>query len=338
MGDIKTSDVYKYSAYSYPEDLWQNPERHGNNYCVFFVNVRSNSKLAKNKNLKVQNADGGDAPRSSAGAFGDRFSGNVLGGSSLIRTNTAICLYMPNTISMGHNVLYDNVELGLLGGAQAGSDFSLSEAAKTGAATITDSSGQILNTVGKALGAKGKTTAGKVLSGLGQSAENNKELLKNVAAATTGQVINPHVEVLFKGVDFRKFTFDFDFYPKTEAEQEQVREIISEFRFHMHPELADVGGSNRFFLFPSEFDISFYHKEEENKHMFALSSCALTNVTVDYTATGFFATHSQGEPVGIKMTLDFTELEILTKERLAELEFERYGTVKTEIDGFTHKN
>ena len=103
--------------------------------------------------------------------------------------------------------------------------------------------------------------------------------------------------------------------PKSESEAKKVRDIIRMFKFHMHPELA--AGKGLFFLYPSEFEIKYFYRGKENEYFNKISTCVLEDMNVEYGGD-IFATFETGEPVEVNMTLRFKELEVLTKERIAE--------------------
>jgi hypothetical protein len=132
------------------------------------------------------------------------------------------------------------------------------------------------------------------------------------------------LEVMYKGVSLRKFNFSFSLWPRSEQEAIEVQKIIELLRFHQAPEIkSNTGG---FFLIPpSEFDISFMYNGKTNPNMDAISTCVLTNISVDYTPKGFHAFESinsidypeigkTGMPVGINLSLSFMETQIITKE------------------------
>jgi hypothetical protein len=101
--------------------------------------------------------------------------------------------------------------------------------------------------------------------------------------------------------------------PRSRREQESVKAIIDEFKFHRAPEFK-YGSQSNYLLFPSEFDIQFLNREGENPWLFKISTCALTNMNVNYSPEGQYASHEDGSPFATEMTVEFTELEILTKE------------------------
>ena len=88
--------------------------------------------------------------------------------------------------------------------------------------------------------------------------------------------------------------------------------------------VTDEGGSASRLLFPSEFDIGFYQIDPEqgisayNTNLFKMDRCALTSVDVNYAPNGAFRTFKDGMPVEIDMTLNFTEMTTLTKEKIAK--------------------
>jgi hypothetical protein len=125
---------------------------------------------------------------------------------------------------------------------------------------------------------------------------------------------NPRKEQIFKGVDYRRFTFDYQFAPRDAAEAQAALNIIWLFKYHMHPEFKDA--NNFVYVYPSEFDIEYYIGERQNTSLNKISSCVLTEMNVNYSPNGVFTTFPDGTPTQINVTLNFVELETLTKERI----------------------
>jgi hypothetical protein len=137
--------------------------------------------------------------------------------------------------------------------------------------------------------------------------------------ALTRATINPRREQLFRSVDNRRFTFEYQFAPRNETEAANIRRIINTFKYHMHPEY--LSDTNRMaYLVPSEFDIVHMFGEQENTKMNKISTCVLAEMSVNYSPNGQFSTHADGMPTQINMQLTFIELETLTKERLMDVE------------------
>jgi hypothetical protein len=124
------------------------------------------------------------------------------------------------------------------------------------------------------------------------------------------QKTNPFREVMFESVDYRTFQFSYKFFPKSAAETNKVKKIIDLFKTNMHPELTE---DKFFYIYPSEFDIEYFYKDQPNEYIHKFARCALTNMSVEYGGDQF-ATFEDGAPVEIGMTLTFQELEQMTSE------------------------
>ena len=135
-----------------------------------------------------------------------------------------------------------------------------------------------------------------------------------------GQAKNPNLESVFKAVPFREFTFPFTFAPKNEKEKDSVHKILQLFRFHMLPE--QQSGANGYFNVPSEFQITYMYRDNENSYLPRISRCVLKNTTIDYAPEGVVSTLTPDErgapPTLITMNLTFGETEIMTKETVAK--------------------
>jgi hypothetical protein len=130
----------------------------------------------------------------------------------------------------------------------------------------------------------------------------------------TKAALNPRKEQLFRSVDNRRFTFEYQFAPRSSKEAQNIKRIINTFKYHMHPEYLD--NSNKMaYLFPSEFDIVHMFNNKESEHMNKISTCVLAEMTVNYSPNGQFSTFDDGMPTQINVQMTFVELETLTKER-----------------------
>jgi len=135
-----------------------------------------------------------------------------------------------------------------------------------------------------------------------------------------GQAKNPNLESVFKSVPFREFSFPFTFAPKNEKEKDSVHKILQLFRFHMLPEHQN--GANGYFNVPSEFQITYMYRDNENSYIPRVSRCVLKSCDIDYAPEGVISSLPPDErgapPTIIKMDLSFGETEIMTKETVAQ--------------------
>lgn len=156
---------------------------------------------------------------------------------------------------------------------------------------------------------------GDVAGGAGQFIGNAMQIL--------GSPINPKVEVLFTNTFQREFVFDFLFSPSTEKESQDIENIIRTIRFHAAPETQPDLMNSFFWIPPSEFDITFYYKNEsgevqENTKIPRINTCVLKQIDVSYSPTGAYSTFSNGHPVQIRMQLRFIETEVVHKLRVMQ--------------------
>lgn len=225
------------------------------------------------------------------------------------RTTDTIALYMPDTLNFTHNQTYSSMELG--GGVFAGLG-ALAEAGRSIA-----SGGDISKIVGSNLS---PFIASQLARGFGNAGAA-------VFAAATGTVTNPQLELIYTSPAFRNFRFEFMLYPRSEKEAIEIQKILDRLRFHQAPEVLTQGSGalGGFFLVPpSEFDIKFYYNGSINPNIPPISTCVLSQIDIDYSPNGFATYEKTGQfkarlggtgmPVAIRLSLEFMETEILTKE------------------------
>ena len=339
----KLSDKYSIDNYSYPSDLMGPRGEYGNNYAMFYINVAADSKLLKEGSgteivNDVTNRQQGQAvaqARRAGGGTAQAIGGYVapiavgsfagftataalgaLGGGVAIanqtsqfeaqtkRLKTAIALHMPNLMTTRYGVNWEEKDTllesvigsGISGGTELYKAFT-EGGTKDMAASVENAA-----------------KSGKLSSGIAALALNLPG--GAIAQKLSGVAPNPRREQLFRSVDFRTFTFQYEFYPRDAKEAQNVRNIIEQFKYHMHPEYKD---SNAFlYVYPSEFDIVYYHGTEENRNVNRHTSCVLTEMSVNYSPQGQFTSFDGGMPSQVNVVLTFRELAEMTKERIKE--------------------
>ena len=230
------------------------------------------------------------------------------------RITDSVALYLPAAVSDNTSAGYDGMETGILGLVAAGGGAFMDAmrnqdyvaAASSLVGGVQAVAQQALKTVGAE--AVSLATAGTV----------DAEAVSALGAKAFGQAENPYIEMMFKQMSLRDFTYDFTFSPRNQQETEEVQAIIKLFRFHMAPELK--GNNHRYLTLPSTFDIHYmyqYDRENaaENNFYSKISTCVLSGVSVNYTPTGV-KSFADGAPTQITMNLAFKETQLLTKEKI----------------------
>ena len=142
------------------------------------------------------------------------------------------------------------------------------------------------------------------------------------AEMAKGVVMADRMELVFKGIGKRKFTFEFKMMPRSQDEADEIQRIIYAFKFNMLPEF--VGGpKSRRMTVPNTFDIQYMYQNAENNYLNKISTCYLETMDVTYGGARYKTfdsspTMAGAPPVETTMTLSFIEQEIITRERVRE--------------------
>ena len=90
----------------------------------------------------------------------------------------------------------------------------------------------------------------------------------------------------------------------------------------MLPEQQSSMITNGYFNTPSEFQITYMYRENENSYLPRISRCVLKSCAIDYAPEGvvssLIADEKGAPPTIISMQLEFGETEIMTKQTVAE--------------------
>ena len=350
------TDPLAFSTLAYPLDLQQNFEN--GHYMLFYVNVQNKSKYQykkgdtkaiqsarlkgandnsiryeKLKDIKrnvyvddqAKGAGGGDtsytvsstryhAPSDSEYTVleqrtGDKTKKGVSSNfQNLTRISDSVSIYLPPNVEESTSAKYEEAATGIAG-------FLVSSFGKglenMDAAQLTRKLGGSIEGISKDMTFRAIGLAGELVGAEGVEALAKKKF---------GEASNPYMEVLFDQMQLRTFTYNFDFAPRNEGEAFEVQKIIQLFRFHMAPELRP--NVNRYLGLPSQFDIHYMYMSKdgaasENNYYNRIATCVLQDCKVNYTPNGV-RSFEDGGPVTTTMTLTFKEIELLTKDKIAE--------------------
>ena len=136
----------------------------------------------------------------------------------------------------------------------------------------------------------------------GAATGDNKALMQR----TSGQVINPNMELLFGGPSLRDFSFAFNFTARNAPEAKTILKIIRFFKQGMAPIKST---SNLFLKSPHTFKLEYKNGNKTHKALNRFKECALKTCSLQYTPDGNYATFEDGIMTKYSMTLAFTELE-----------------------------
>ena len=341
-----------YNTLSYPSDITNNMEN--GHYMLFYVNVQNKTKYAyrdpegvavgdiiETKNTEQEQAAFGRSEyslRTGANAGEIAYQeglitqgklGNILSSDRAVltpnvptgfqaefkttsRITDSVALYLPANVSDNTAATYEGMETGIAGLIAAGGgafvrnmrNNDYEAAARSLISGTTAIAGE---TVKRLVGEVGALATG-----------TDEQTIRGLAAKAFGTAENPFIEMLFKQMNLREFSYEFTFSPRNQKEAEEVQAIIKLFRFHMAPEL--MGNNKRYLRLPSTFDIHYMYQHSlesghENNFYSKIATCVLSGVNVDYTPGGV-KSFQDGSPTQITMGLSFQETELLTKDMI----------------------
>lgn len=279
----------------FPSDL-KNENFTGNRYVIHFKIIPHKEGRFKSKDQKISNPSPSEPNRISNDASGDMITKNKDN-----KSRKDIYLYMPENITETYAHDWENVELGSLARIIDLADMSLS-----------------------GRGSDAWSQLKEQLKRMGTGAIEGVTALNatQIRERNTGIILNPNIEMLYKGTQIKQHSFQFKFIPKNKQEATAAKQIVEMFKYYSAPSFPSNAGTGVVLEYPDIFEIEFLYGGKEanltndDSWMYHIAPCALSNVEVNYTGAGQFASHHDGSVVQIDLSLQFTELTIQTKQRI----------------------
>lgn len=328
---------------TYPINVDSDPQQ--GHYILFMINERIPGKLKKNKGTAKQ-LESAKKKVYEEGNFADEFGASAAvdqqlhqdikqdikkpeavssdGGKlnkSLVmeklptqRLATTIALYMPPALQVKYDVKYADKEIGSLAGIAGGAIDAFKGAGN-------DTSSKVGAVVGAVTGSAAKEGITNAVNASMDTAMPGAKVLTQLAS---GSVVTPRMEMMFEGVGRRQFSYTFAFLPKSVQEARIVEDIIYHFKFYMMPKYSNPT-TRREMDIPGTFEIDYMYRGSENNFINKVSTCFLNSVEVEYGADRFTAYEPTSSKFGngpppqkSKITLQFTELEVLSQDHIKE--------------------
>jgi len=208
---------------------------------------------------------------------------------------------MPIRIASRNTILWDQKDfsVGSEGGAAAMSAARNSNSAieavtlgnmkSTGEGMWEDTKNKALSTSGQALGVQD---------------------LADFTYKKAGKAINPNKELMFQGMGFRVFTFEWEFVPTNAEQADQINDFIYTIQYMSSTDLS--GGANTYFTYPDTWQILIYPQ----KYMPLIMPCYVTEYNIDYGGVGRMVFHEGGAPVQVNISITFTENQMHTRSQI----------------------
>ena len=239
--------------------------------------------------------------------------------SKLRKNQRTIYLPIPQQISDSLRVEYAEDRLSPVAAAAVATANEILSADGGSIARVRDFVGRVTSGQYKF---EGIDSAGMNSLKTGLAASAIRSLGMNVSAQglisrASGQVLQSNLELLFSGMALRTFPFIFDFAPRDEKEAEEVMLIIRTIKMAMTPS----GRDSVMMTAPDLFQFTYISGKERHPFLNSFKVGVLSNMTVNYTAGGNYATYGGKfkSPVHMRMQLDFKEINPVFREDYAQM-------------------
>jgi hypothetical protein len=280
----------------------------GENDLIEEHSTRNGKNMLENMTGKQHTYDKKPTRKSGTTVYIDR--------APTVRLDTAITMYMPPSVKVTYGASYSDTPIGA--GAELVNDVYANVMAGGGGKEV----------IGSALKKLGPAVSETILNGLLATVGAMPGMAGSREAfeMSTGVVQTDRMELAFKGIDKRSFQYDFKMIPKSKLEADEIRKIVFAFKANMLPEFANGNRSGRKLRVPNTFDIQYMYSSsenstQENDYLHKISTCVLKSMDVTYGGERYktFTANSEGAPpVETSISLQFEELELITKERVHE--------------------
>ena len=282
------------------------------------------------KNFIDSNLNAGSGKATAFLASAPKLSGLHTRRAGTTRLSEAITLYMPPSVKVSYKSNYKNDEISARASAMADTLGSVIDVMTGGATDSWKKGWEATKKVGGTVGEGFSAVAAFAGKAMAETAAPGAVTLAQLSA---GAILGSKMEVMFTDVGRRNFSFSFNFIPKSEKESIMVYKIVQTFKEHMLPEyltgfpsgvkgLSFAIGPGRVLSIPDTFDIFYFYRNDENPFLNRISTCYLNSMDIDYGGEKYVTyepTILNGQyappPQRTNITLSFTEIETITRER-----------------------
>lgn len=242
------------------------------------------------------------------------FSAYNKSSSSIGNPTSTITLYMPEDMAGQYGGNWDAANLSTaargafsLFGEAAGGNPGGAVAAPLGA----------VKTATENFFTKGTGVVNAISAALGQS-NFGSVTVNDVFSLSTGQVLNPNTEVLYKGPKMRTFDLSFKMAPRNAREADNIKKILYAFKYATLPKFGGKGDLNASFVqVPQLVDVTFKKGSEDHPWVTQYKPSVITNLDISYTPDGAWATLPNGSPVATTMKVSFQETKMVYADELS---------------------
>ena len=139
-------------------------------------------------------------------------------------------------------------------------------------------------------------------------------------SGVSGRIINPNVELMYEAPELRGFNMNFKMMPRDPQEGRDIFGICQTLKKAMLPSWGGDTKLNQFtgslLTLPKIVSVKFMTGNSLNKYVTQYKPCAITNVSINYTPDGSYATYQDGSPVATMLSIQFKELKLVFEQEV----------------------
>jgi len=140
-------------------------------------------------------------------------------------------------------------------------------------------------------------------------------------SGVSGRIINPNVELMYEAPELRGFNMNFKMMPRDPQEGRDIFGICQTLKKAMLPSWGgkiknSKGGTGSLLTLPKIVSVKFMTGNNLNKYVTQYKPCAITNVSINYTPDGSYATYQDGSPVATLLSVQFKELKLVFEQEV----------------------
>ena len=236
-----------------------------------------------------------------------------------------ILLYMPDDISDTFKADWEGKAFGAI---------TAGVLASAGQKDTVNKVKELTNTATGALERAGVNAAASLVAGLAKKLTGDNISADDIFGGISGVARNPNVELLFQKANLRTFDLTFKMSPYDERDGQSIRAIIQIFKQAMLPQYAlgnakvfgyegDQNGAIQagFIKVPKICHVAYMRGNVVHPHLPRYKMCAITDVSVNYTPDGNYASISRGPMAAVELKLSFMETKLVFSEDVTDRGF-----------------
>ena len=232
------------------------------------------------------------------------------------RTLGSVFLPVPGNVVDSNNVSWDQDTMDPAKLALADGFFDNVQKGDGAVSGLIDSLGDAAQAIGVNKGDTKEAVAGA----LAKAATGGSILTRS-----TGKIINPNMELLFKGPQMRTFQLAWKMSPRDYEESEMIKKIIRMFKQSMAVKRSE---SQIFLKSPNTYKLRYLTaRGRDHSFLPKIKECALVGCSINYTPDGNYQVYENSSMVAYQMTLSFNELEPIYHDDYSKLDQDRDESV-----------